>query len=161
MTTPTTPEGRLYDAGFTRRLEFWVPPGTDRALRLEDAIAHLDSGTVKPPSFEFPDSGIRAFPDELVDLACPPPLAEAPEPPPWLLDPRAVACELGAVAAGAAVAGGTVAASPDLTAAAPRIRGHDVRWSARRPAAASQGRIRRFVGLIGSEARGGGRHSHA
>ena len=44
LTTTTTPEGRLYDAGFTRRLEYWVPPGGDDALSLNDAIARLDSG---------------------------------------------------------------------------------------------------------------------
>jgi hypothetical protein len=85
MTTSTTPEGRLYAAGFTRRLEFWVAPDSEAALSLGDAIARLDRGTVKPPTFDFPDTGVRALPDELVDMACPPPLTEVLEPPPWLL----------------------------------------------------------------------------
>jgi hypothetical protein len=80
-----SPEGRLYAAGFTRRLEFWVAPDSPAALSLEGAIARLDSGTVKPPSVDFPDTGTRALPDELVALACPPPVTEAPDPPPWLL----------------------------------------------------------------------------
>ena len=41
------PESRLYGAGFTRRLEFWCPPGEDRALNLNDAVALLDAGEVK------------------------------------------------------------------------------------------------------------------
>ena len=66
MTTPTTPEGRLYDAGFTRRLEYWVPPGSDDALSLNDAIARLDSGNVGArSSIVLPDTGVRALPDSL------------------------------------------------------------------------------------------------
>ena len=54
-------------------------------LNLDDAIAALDSGIYPAAGVEFPDTGVRAFPDELVDRICPPPATEAPEPPPWLL----------------------------------------------------------------------------
>jgi hypothetical protein len=80
--TTESPESRLYAAGFTRSLEFWVPPGTDQALGMDDAIARLDSGNFKPAGHDFPDTGVRALPDELVDRACPPP---STGPPPWLL----------------------------------------------------------------------------
>jgi hypothetical protein len=43
-----TPEGRLYDAGFTRQLEWWVTPGDERVLSMDDAIEKLDSGEIKP-----------------------------------------------------------------------------------------------------------------
>ena len=46
-----SPESRLYAAGFTRRLDFWVPPGEDRALGLDDAVAMLDAGETSPPSW--------------------------------------------------------------------------------------------------------------
>jgi hypothetical protein len=86
-----SPEGRLYAAGFTRSLGFWVAPGTSQPLSLEGTIAHLDSGNFKPPSGDFPDAGIRAFPDELVDQICPPP--GKPDPPPWLLAQAEVIAE--------------------------------------------------------------------
>ncbi len=67
-----TPEARLYAAGFTRRLDFWVPPGEDRALILDDAVAMLDAGDVKPPSAAWgvhPDAvvGLRALSEEEMD----------------------------------------------------------------------------------------------
>jgi hypothetical protein len=80
--TTESPESRLYAAGFTRRLEWWVPPGEDRAIGQADALALLDSGNFKPAGYDFPDTGVRALPDELVDCACPPP---STGPPPWLL----------------------------------------------------------------------------
>jgi hypothetical protein len=80
-----SPEGRLYAAGFTRRLEWWVPPGEDRAIGQGDAIALLDSGNFTAPGISFPDGGVRPFPDELVDRACPPPITEPPPPPGWLV----------------------------------------------------------------------------
>ena len=82
--TTESPEARLYAAGFTRQLEFWLSPDGHRVLTLGDAIAALDSGAINPATgVEFPDSGVRAFSDELVDRICPPPAG--PEPPPWLL----------------------------------------------------------------------------
>ena len=54
-----SPESRLLGAGFSRRLEWWVPPGEDRALSLEDAVAALDAGEVRPGGL-----GIPAFPDQ-------------------------------------------------------------------------------------------------
>ena len=77
------PEARLYAAGFTRQLEFWRTPDGKRVLNMNDAIAGLDSGEIKPDSFRvaFPDTGARALADEHVDrLFHPPP----PPPPPWL-----------------------------------------------------------------------------
>jgi hypothetical protein len=43
-----TPEGRLYGAGFTRQLEWWVTPDGGRVLSMDDAVAALDSGQIKP-----------------------------------------------------------------------------------------------------------------
>ena len=88
-----SPEARLLDAGFTRRLEWWVAPGEDRALGMGDAVALLDSGKVKPPQVSVPDSGVRALPDELVERMFSPPSTEAPEPPPWLLAQAQVIAE--------------------------------------------------------------------
>jgi hypothetical protein len=84
--TTKSPESRLYTAGFTRRLEWWVAPDNSRVLSLVDAIAGLDSGEIQPggPVVQLPDAGVRAFPDDLVDRICPPP-QPAGEPPPWLL----------------------------------------------------------------------------
>jgi hypothetical protein len=79
-----SPEGRLYAAGFTRSAGYWVAPGTRQPLSLEGAIAYLDSPDYKPPSHGFPDTGVRALSDELVDLACPPPRPPG-EPPAWLV----------------------------------------------------------------------------
>jgi hypothetical protein len=82
--TEHSPESRLYAAGFIRQLEFWLSPDGHRLLNLGDAIAALDSGAINPAGVEFPDSGVRALPDELVDRICPPP-QPAGEPPAWLL----------------------------------------------------------------------------
>ena len=77
-----SPQSRLLDAGFTRQLERWVTPDGKRVLNMDDAVAALDSGEIKPGwSAAFPDSGIRALPDELVDRMLRPP---PPAPPPWL-----------------------------------------------------------------------------
>jgi hypothetical protein len=79
-----SPEARLYAAGFARQLEFWLSPDGQRVLNLGDALAALDSGAIDPVAgVAFPDSGVRALPDELVNRICPPP--QEPEPPPWLL----------------------------------------------------------------------------
>jgi hypothetical protein len=84
--TTKSPEARLYAAGFTRQLEFWLSPDGHRVLNLGDAIAALDSGAINPAAgVEFPDSGVRAIPDELVDQICPPPATGPAEPPAWLL----------------------------------------------------------------------------
>jgi hypothetical protein len=82
VTTEST-EARLYAAGFTRQLEFWLSPDGHRVLNLGDAIAALDSGEIQPggPSVSLPDSGIRALPDELVERIFHPP---PPPPPEWL-----------------------------------------------------------------------------
>ena len=62
-----------------------MAPDNEQALSIQDAIARLDSGDIKPTSHGFPDTGVRALPDELVDRICPPPATGAPPPPPWLL----------------------------------------------------------------------------
>jgi hypothetical protein len=63
-----SPESRLYAAGFTRQLEFWLSPDGHRVLSLGDAIAALDSGAISSAAgIRFPDTGVRAFPDELVE----------------------------------------------------------------------------------------------
>ena len=91
--TTESPEARLYAAGFTRQLEFWLSPDGHRVLNLGDAIAALDSGAIKPAAgVEFPDSGVRALPDELVDRICPPPQS-AGEPPAWLVAQAQVIAE--------------------------------------------------------------------
>jgi hypothetical protein len=81
-----SPESRLYSAGFTRRLEFWCPPGEERALSLDAAIALLDAGEIKPYQFSWPGVhpdavvGFRAPSEEEMDRR----LGRAPqsEPPP-------------------------------------------------------------------------------
>jgi hypothetical protein len=83
--TTESSEARLYAAGFIRQLEFWLSPDGHRIPNLEDAVAALDSGAINPAAgVEFPDSGVRALPDELVDRICPPP-QPAGEPPAWLV----------------------------------------------------------------------------
>jgi hypothetical protein len=84
--TTESAESRLYAAGFTRQLEFWLSPDGHRVLSMADAIAGLDSGEIQPggPVVQLHDAGVRAFPDELVDRICPPP-QPAGEPPAWLL----------------------------------------------------------------------------
>jgi hypothetical protein len=57
-----SPESRLLGAGFTRRLEFWCPPGEERALNLSDAVAMLEAGEVQPELRAWP--GVH--PDALV-----------------------------------------------------------------------------------------------
>ena len=49
-----TPESRLYSAGFTRQLEFWVTPDGKRVLNLNDALVALEAGEIKPPALEIP-----------------------------------------------------------------------------------------------------------
>ena len=91
--TTESPEARLYVAGFTRQLEFWLSPDGHRMMRLDDALAALDSGAIKPAAgIEFPDTGVRAFPDEVVERICPPP-QPAGEPPAWLVAQAEVIAE--------------------------------------------------------------------
>jgi len=88
-----SPEARLCAAGFARRLEFWLSPDGQRVLNLGEAIAALDSGAIDPAAgVAFPDSGVRALPDELVDRICPPP-QPAGEPPAWLMAQAQVIAE--------------------------------------------------------------------
>ena len=64
-----------------------MAPDGSPVLSLGDAIAGLDSGETRPggASAVFPDTGVRALPDEVVDRIFPPPAPDPPEPPPWLL----------------------------------------------------------------------------
>ena len=85
-----TSESRLYAAGFTRRLEFWVPPGEERALGLDDAVAMLDAGEVQPLSVSWPGVhpdalvGFQAPSEEEIDrMLHPPPSVEPPPLPGW------------------------------------------------------------------------------
>jgi hypothetical protein len=81
--TTESPESRLYAAGFTRQLEFWLSPDGHRVLHLDDAIAGLDSGEIQPggPTIALPSSA-AALPDELVERMFAKP---SPDPPAWLL----------------------------------------------------------------------------
>jgi hypothetical protein len=80
---PESPESRLYAAGFTHQLEFWLSPDGQRVLNLGDAIAALDSGAINPAAgVAFPDTGVRALPDELVERIFHSPTP--PPPPEWL-----------------------------------------------------------------------------
>ncbi len=90
-----SPQSRLLDAGFGRRLEWWVTPDGAQVLSLDDAIAGLDSGEIESgQTVPFPDTGVRALPDELVDR-----MFQPRSPPPAWLEPLAelVADKLGPV----------------------------------------------------------------
>jgi hypothetical protein len=84
-----SPESRLLNAGFTRRLEFWCAPGEERALSLNDAMAMLDAGEVQADRHwpgVHPDAlvGFRATSEEEIDrMLHPPPAAEPPPLPGW------------------------------------------------------------------------------
>lgn len=85
-----SPESWLLAAGFTRRLDFWCPPGEDRALNLNDAIAALESGAIQPPHLSWPGvhpdavAGFQArSEDELDRMLRPPPRTEPPPLPGW------------------------------------------------------------------------------
>ncbi len=86
-----SPESRLYAAGFTRRLDFWCPPGEERALNLNDAIAMLDAGEVQPDLRSWPGVhpdalvGFQAPSEEEIDrMLHPPPATEPPPLPGWV-----------------------------------------------------------------------------
>jgi hypothetical protein len=88
-----SPESRLLGAGFSRRLEWWVPPGEDRALSLEDAVAALDAGEVKPVGLEIralsDQPGFRELTAEAVDAMADRLFGPPPLPPPGWLEPLA------------------------------------------------------------------------
>ncbi len=88
-----SPESRLLGAGFSRRLEWWVPPGEDRALSLEDAVAALDAGEVKPGGLEIPalsdQPGFRELTADAVDAMADRLFRPPPSPPPVWLEPLA------------------------------------------------------------------------
>jgi hypothetical protein len=71
-----------------------LSPDGQRVLSLGDAIAALDCGEIQPggPTITVPETGVRAFPDELVDRICPPP-QRAGEPPAWLVAQAEVIAE--------------------------------------------------------------------
>ena len=73
-------QSRLLTAGFSRRLEWWVTPDGAQVLSVDDAIAGLDNGKITSgQTVPFPDTGVRALPDELVDR-----MFHPRSPPPWL-----------------------------------------------------------------------------
>jgi hypothetical protein len=85
-----SPESRLLGAGFTRRLEFWCPPGEERALNLNDAMAMLEAGEVQPDLRSWPGVhpdalvGCQAPSEEEIDrMLHPAPAAEPPPLPGW------------------------------------------------------------------------------
>jgi hypothetical protein len=86
MSEATTLEGRLRAAGFTQSLGWWKPPGDERLMDLAGAIGFLESDEYTAgarrfeASMDSPDTGVRAFPDELVDRM----FNREPELPPWL-----------------------------------------------------------------------------
>jgi hypothetical protein len=90
-----SPESQLLGAGFTRRLELWCPPGEERALNLNDAIAMLEAGQVQPDLASWPGVhpdalvGFQAPSDEELDRMLHPPPAAAPPPLPGWADPWA------------------------------------------------------------------------
>jgi hypothetical protein len=85
-----TPESRLYTAGFTRQLELWVTPDGERVLNLNDAIAVLDAGEIKPAGLALPDQpGFRELTAEAVDVLADRLFRPPPPPPPDWLEPLA------------------------------------------------------------------------
>ena len=85
-----SPESRLYAAGFTRRLDFWVPTGEERTLDLDDAIGMLDAGEVQPDQASWPGVhpdalvGFQVPSEEEIDrMLHPAPAAEPPPLPGW------------------------------------------------------------------------------
>jgi hypothetical protein len=84
-----SPESRLYTAGFTRQLEFWVTPG-ERVLNMNGALAALDAGEVKPAGRALTDQpGFRELTAEAVDAMADRLFRPPPPPPPDWLEPLA------------------------------------------------------------------------
>jgi hypothetical protein len=90
-----SPESRLYAAGFTRRLEFWVTPDGSAVLNLDDAIAKLDAGEIKPHRLSWPGvrpnavEGFRPQSEEEIDRMLRPPPPTEPSPLPEWAEPWA------------------------------------------------------------------------
>jgi hypothetical protein len=87
-----TPEARLYAAGFTRQLEFWRTPDGKRVLNMDDAIAGLDSGEIKPDRLEIPlpdQPGFRGMTPEWIDAMADRVFRPPPPPQPDWLEPLA------------------------------------------------------------------------
>ena len=88
-------EPRLLAAGFTRRLEFWCPPGEDRALSLSDAIAALEAGEIQPSHISWPGvhpdavAGFQARSEDELDRMLRPPAPTEPPPLPGWAEPWA------------------------------------------------------------------------
>ena len=88
-------ESRLLAAGLTRQLEFWCPPGEERALNLNDAIAALEAGEVQPPHLAWPGVhpdavvGFQAPSEDELDLMLRPPAPTEPPPLPGWAEPWA------------------------------------------------------------------------
>jgi hypothetical protein len=89
--TQESPQSRLIGAGFHRRLQWWVPPGSEQAMTLEAAIAALDSGEIQPQPVNWPGvhpdtaAGCRARSEEDIDamLGRNQPDTEPPPLPTW------------------------------------------------------------------------------
>ena len=83
-------EARLLAAGFVQSMGFWKVPGREQVMSLDDAIAGLDSGAIKPDSGlpMWVQPGVVAMSEEEIDAAAdrifrpppPPPLPEWAEP---------------------------------------------------------------------------------
>jgi hypothetical protein len=90
-----SPESRLLGAGFTRRLEFWCPPGEERALNLSDAVAMVDAGEVQPDLASWPGVhpdalvGFQVSSEEEIDRMLHPPAPTDPPPLPGWAEPWA------------------------------------------------------------------------
>ncbi len=81
--TQQSPESRLLAAGFIQSMGLWRVPDGERLLSLDDALARLDSGEIQPipTTASFPDTGVRALSEDLVERMFRPP---PPPPPEWL-----------------------------------------------------------------------------
>jgi hypothetical protein len=93
--TEQSPESRLLGTGFTRRVDFWCAPGEERALNLNEAIAMLDAGEVRPDMRSWPGVhpdalvGFRAPSEEEIDQMLHPPRPNEPPPLPDWAEPWA------------------------------------------------------------------------
>jgi hypothetical protein len=87
-----SPESRLLGAGFSRQLEYWRTPDGSRVLNLNDAIAALDAGEIKPYRLSWPGThpdivaGFQPRSEEEIDRMLgrnQPPPEEPPPLPSW------------------------------------------------------------------------------